>query len=218
MKRKASVKGFALGLEPEPINPNSEETEGNHKRITTSYCTIQENECASSSLSNGRQHFLLEKLSTSQKLVASTSQFRNEHEHIASTVKRRREQRTDCDIKKSQIAHFQPSMFGQHNRQPSRCRESSTICSACQYLSPIPSSGFGPIFMLPICQTVYPDPEVIKAHQSTLLPFCSPWFSMPMMTAPSTISMSVSSRQRRAPHYHLHHCFHRSGSKKSLKP
>ncbi|KAH0630831.1 hypothetical protein JD844_004119 [Phrynosoma platyrhinos] len=113
----------------------------------------------------------------------------------------------DNDTKKSQLAPFHLPQHTSHARVNTHEIDSTTTTSATSLyhvIPPVPNTPFAPVMGLPAFPTMYPDLSAMQAHWASLLPFCNPWFSMPMIAAASAISMSRSSHHHRTPTYH--HC------------
>ncbi|XP_060105618.1 heat shock transcription factor, Y-linked-like [Heteronotia binoei] len=113
----------------------------------------------------------------------------------------------DNDNKINQLAPFHLPQHTNHARVNTHEIDSTTTTSATSLyhvIPPVPNSPFAPMMGLPAFPTMYPDLSAMQAHWASLLPFCNPWFSMPMIAAASAISMSRSSHHHRTPAYH--HC------------
>ncbi|XP_042196757.1 heat shock transcription factor, Y-linked-like [Callorhinchus milii] len=117
---------------------------------------------------------------------------------------------TEQSAKVNQMTQFHPSQHGGLMRAGNHGVETSSTTSATSvyHLMPPMAAGFGPMMGMPGFQGMYPDlaTAAAQAHLASLLPFCNPWFSMPMMAAASAISMSSGSsvHHHRPPHHH--HC------------
>ncbi|XP_003225617.2 heat shock transcription factor, Y-linked-like [Anolis carolinensis] len=113
----------------------------------------------------------------------------------------------DSEAPKGQLAPFHVPPHASHARVNTHEIDSTTTTSATSLyhvLPPVPNTPFAPVMGLPAFPTMYPDLSAMQAHWASLLPFCNPWFSMPMIAAASAISMSRSSHHHRTPSYH--HC------------
>ncbi|XP_078403886.1 heat shock transcription factor, Y-linked-like [Cetorhinus maximus] len=118
---------------------------------------------------------------------------------------------TEQSTKVNQMTQFHPSQHGGLIRAGNHAVETSSTTSATSvyHLMPPMAAGFGPMMGMPGFQGMYPDlaAAAAQAHLASLLPFCNPWFSMPMMAAASAISMSSgSSVHHHRPPPHHHHC------------
>ncbi|XP_078268036.1 heat shock transcription factor, Y-linked-like [Rhinoraja longicauda] len=118
---------------------------------------------------------------------------------------------TEQSAKVNQMSQFHPSQHGGLIRSGNHAVETSSTTSATSvyHLMPPMAAGFGPMMGMPGFQGMYPDlaAAAAQAHLASLLPFCNPWFSMPMMAAASAISMSSgSSVHHHRPPPHHHHC------------
>ncbi|XP_033905848.1 heat shock transcription factor, Y-linked-like [Acipenser ruthenus] len=111
-------------------------------------------------------------------------------------------------------ANHLPQLLLPHHGPPARstshameASSSTTTAAASVYhfMPQVPAPGFGPMMGFPGFSSMYPDLATMQAHLASWLPFCNPWFSMPMMAAASAFSMSGSLHHHRAlPHHH--HC------------
>uniref|UniRef100_A0A670YWD6 HSF-type DNA-binding domain-containing protein n=1 Tax=Pseudonaja textilis TaxID=8673 RepID=A0A670YWD6_PSETE len=113
----------------------------------------------------------------------------------------------DTENKINQLAPFHLPQHPNHARVNTHEIDSTTTTSATSLyhvIPPVPNSPFAPMMGLPTFPTMYPDLSAMQAHWASILPFCNPWFSMPMIAAASAISMSRSSHHHRTPSYH--HC------------
>lgn len=114
----------------------------------------------------------------------------------------------DSDNKVNQLAPFHLPQHANHARVNTHEIDSTTTTTSATSLyhviPPVPNSPFAPVMGLPGFPSMYPDLSAMQAHWASLLPFCNPWFSMPMIAAASAISMSRSSHHHRTPSYH--HC------------
>ncbi|XP_063169628.1 heat shock transcription factor, Y-linked-like [Candoia aspera] len=113
----------------------------------------------------------------------------------------------DTDNKINQLAPFHLPQHTNHARVNTHEIDSTTTTSATSLyhvIPPVPNSPFAPMMGLPTFPAMYPDLSAMQAHWASILPFCNPWFSMPMIAAASAISMSRSSHHHRTPSYH--HC------------
>ncbi|XP_039210633.1 heat shock transcription factor, Y-linked-like [Crotalus tigris] len=113
----------------------------------------------------------------------------------------------DTENKINQLAPFHLPQHPSHARVNTHEIDSTTTTSATSLyhvIPPVPNSPFAPMMGLPTFPTMYPDLSAMQAHWASILPFCNPWFSMPMIAAASAISMSRSSHHLRTPSYH--HC------------
>lgn len=115
----------------------------------------------------------------------------------------------DRDNEISQLAPFHLPQHTNHARVNTHEIDSTTTTAAAatslyHVIPPVPNSPFAPLMGLPPFTTMYPDLSAMQANWVSLLPFCNPWFSMPMIAAASAISMSRSSHHHRSPSYH--HC------------
>lgn len=113
----------------------------------------------------------------------------------------------DNDDKINQLAPFHLPQHNSHAQVNTHDIDSTTTTSATSLyhvIPPVPNNPFAPMMGLPGFPTMYPDLSAMQAHWASLLPFCNPWFSMPMIAAASAISMSRSSHHHRTPSYH--HC------------
>ncbi|XP_059832612.1 heat shock transcription factor, Y-linked-like [Hypanus sabinus] len=118
---------------------------------------------------------------------------------------------TEQSAKVNHVAQFHPSQHGSLIRAGNHAVETSSTTSATSvyHLMPPMAASFGAMMGMPGFQGVYPDlaAAAAQAHLASLLPFCNPWFSMPMMAAASAISMSSgSSVHHHRPPPHHHHC------------
>uniref|UniRef100_A0A8D0L9A6 HSF-type DNA-binding domain-containing protein n=1 Tax=Sphenodon punctatus TaxID=8508 RepID=A0A8D0L9A6_SPHPU len=107
----------------------------------------------------------------------------------------------------NQLAPFHLPQHASHTRVDAHEIDSTTTTSATSLyhvIPPVANSPFGPMMGLPAFPSMYQDLSAMQAQWASLLPFCNPWFSMPMIAAASAISMSRSSHHHRTPSYH--HC------------
>ncbi|XP_041109890.1 heat shock transcription factor, Y-linked-like [Polyodon spathula] len=101
--------------------------------------------------------------------------------------------------------HIPPARSTSHAMEASSSSTTTSAASVYHFMPSVPAPGFGPMMGFPGFSSMYPDLAPMQAHLASWLPFCNPWFSMPMMAAASAFSMSGSSHHHRAlPHHH--HC------------
>ncbi|XP_060615206.2 heat shock transcription factor, Y-linked-like [Anolis sagrei] len=152
----------------------------------------------------------LRKLAASKALASAAIRLRSGYSASSPAPLRASEQgpaTEDNESPKGQLAPFHVPPHGSHARVNTHEIDSTTTTSATSLyhvLPPVPNTPFAPVMGLPAFPTMYPDLSAMQAHWASLLPFCNPWFSMPMIAAASAISMSRSSHHHRTPSYH--HC------------
>nr|XP_020656674.1 heat shock transcription factor, Y-linked-like [Pogona vitticeps] len=115
----------------------------------------------------------------------------------------------DNDNTINQLAPFHLPQHSSHARVNTHEIDSTTTTSATSLyhvIPPVPNNPFAPVMGLPAFPTMYPDLSAMQAHWASLLPFCNPWFSMPMIAAASAISMSRSSHHRTPSYHHCPNC------------
>ncbi|XP_029463615.1 heat shock transcription factor, Y-linked-like isoform X1 [Rhinatrema bivittatum] len=164
----------------------------------------------SSPSEDATQNSLSENPTTSQKPPTATNRIRSGYAAQPSTSVKAPEHGTaDPSAKLSQLAPFHQPQHTCHNRVNTHDIDSTTTTSATSLyhvIPPVPSSPFGHMMGFPSFQTMFPDISVMQAHLASLLPFCNPWFSMPMIAAASAISMSRSSHHRTPSYHHCPNC------------
>uniref|UniRef100_A0A8D2L2T5 HSF-type DNA-binding domain-containing protein n=1 Tax=Varanus komodoensis TaxID=61221 RepID=A0A8D2L2T5_VARKO len=151
----------------------------------------------------------LRKPTMTKSLAAAAARLRSGYAASPPTPLRASEQAApeENDSKINQLAPFHLPQPASHARVNTHEIDSTTTTSATSLyhvIPPVPNSPFAPVMGLPAFPTMYPDLSAMQAHWASLLPFCNPWFSMPMIAAASAISMSRSSHHHRTPSYH--HC------------
>ncbi|XP_043830645.1 heat shock transcription factor, Y-linked-like [Dromiciops gliroides] len=165
------------------------------------------NVCSTSTNSNV-QKSILRKLATSKKLTSTTTRIRSGFSTPpAATVRPSEHIVADQNARLNQLAPFHLPQHSTHTQVNTHDIDSTTTTSATslyRVIPPVQNSPFGPMMGLPTFPAMYPDLPAMQAHLASLLPFCNPWFSMPMIAAASAISMSRSSHHHRTPSYH--HC------------
>ncbi|XP_056665931.1 heat shock transcription factor, Y-linked-like [Monodelphis domestica] len=162
----------------------------------------------STSTNSNVQKSILRKLATSKKLTGTTTRIRSGFSTPPATSVRPSEHIVaDQNARLNQLTPFHLPQHSTHTQVNTRDIDSSTATSATslyRVIPPVQNSPFGPMMGLPTFPTMYPDLPAMQAHLASLLPFCNPWFSMPMIAAASAISMSRASHHNRTPSYH--HC------------
>ncbi|XP_025962121.1 heat shock transcription factor, Y-linked-like [Dromaius novaehollandiae] len=109
----------------------------------------------------------------------------------------------------NQLAAFhlpQHSSHAQVGIQDTDTTTTTSSTSLYHVIPPVPNSPFRPVMGLPAFPSMYPDLSAMQAHWASLLPFCNPWFSMPMIAAASAISMSRSSHHQSPTYHHCPNC------------
>ncbi|XP_019377197.1 PREDICTED: heat shock transcription factor, Y-linked-like [Gavialis gangeticus] len=149
----------------------------------------------------------LRKSTSNKGLIRATTQLKSGFTSSPAASLRPSEHATAEDGDKlNQLAPFHLSQHNSHSQASSQDIDSTATTSATSLyhvIPPVPNNPFGPFRGPPGFPTTYPDLSVMQAHWASLLPFCNPWFSMPMIAAASALPMSRSSHHR-APSYH--HC------------
>ncbi|XP_062440634.1 heat shock transcription factor, Y-linked-like [Rhea pennata] len=107
----------------------------------------------------------------------------------------------------NQLAPFHLAQQSSHARAGIQDTDAATSSTSLYHvIPPVPNSPFRPVMGLPAFPSMYPDLSAMQAHWASLLPFCNPWFSMPMIAAASAISMSRSSHHRNPTYHHCPNC------------
>uniref|UniRef100_A0A8C8R512 HSF-type DNA-binding domain-containing protein n=1 Tax=Pelusios castaneus TaxID=367368 RepID=A0A8C8R512_9SAUR len=152
----------------------------------------------------------LRKPTVNKGLARATARIRSGYASSPTASLRPSEHATTEDGEKlNQLAPFHVHQNNSHARVSTHDIDSTTTTSATSLyhvIPPVPNSPFGPVMGLPAFPAMYPDLSAMQAHWASLLPFCNPWFSMPMIAAASAISMSRSSHHRTPSYHHCPNC------------
>ncbi|XP_005991895.1 heat shock transcription factor, Y-linked-like [Latimeria chalumnae] len=214
MKRRVGIKSAVpISCPPEEESSSSSlpsaGTSATPKYTSTVNSNSQQIELPSWPANETAQKSVDEKPTTTQRPTNAVHRTGSGYSAMPGTAVRSTEHSSvDHSTKTSQLTHFYPPQHSGSKRANNHAIDSTTTTSATSvynFLPAVPGAGFGPMMGLPGFQTMYPDLTAMQAHLATLIPFCNPWLSMPMMAAASAISMSGTSHHHRTPAHH-HHC------------
>ncbi|XP_069469914.1 heat shock transcription factor, Y-linked-like [Ambystoma mexicanum] len=215
MKRRVGIKNavpVTCSLDPDFIksSPNDVEAPDAQKCVLASDSSLQQSDLPSATSKENSQKSTPEKRTSIPRQTSSSNRMRSGFQAAPTTLLRPPEHGPmDPSTRLHQLAPFHPSQHSCHNRVNSHGIDSTTTTSATSLyhvIPPVTNTPFGHVMGLPSFQPVYPDLSAMQAHLASLLPFCNPWFSMPMIAAASAISMSRSSHHRTPSYHHCPNC------------
>uniref|UniRef100_A0A674KJK4 Heat shock transcription factor, Y-linked-like n=1 Tax=Terrapene triunguis TaxID=2587831 RepID=A0A674KJK4_9SAUR len=186
--------------------------------------SMEENDLVATAPKENLQTCALRKPTVNKGLARATARIRSGYASSPAASLRPSEHATAEDSEKlNQLAPFHLPQNNSHTRVSTHDIDSTTTTSATSLyhvIPPVSNSPFGPVMGLPAFPTMYPDLSAMQAHWASLLPFCNPWFSMPMIAAASAISMSRSSHHRTPSYHHCPNCnctSNNASDKRSIK-
>ncbi|XP_032635710.1 heat shock transcription factor, Y-linked-like [Chelonoidis abingdonii] len=213
-KRRVGIKNtplVAFSLDEE-FSENCLKSEGRSSDVQSAFRTasMEENDLVATTPKENMQTCALRKPTVNKGLARATARIRNGYASSPAASLRPLEHVTAEDREKlNQLAPFHLSQNNSHTRVSTHDKDSTTTTSATSLyhvIPPVSNSPFGPVMGLPAFPNMYPDLSAMQAHWASLLPFCNPWFSMPMIAAASAISMSRSSHHRTPSYHHCPNC------------
>ncbi|XP_006137863.1 heat shock transcription factor, Y-linked-like [Pelodiscus sinensis] len=213
-KRRVGIKNtppVAFSLEQE-FSENCLKNEGRNSDIQSALGTasMEENDLVATASKENIQTCALRKPTVNKGLVRATARIRSGYTSSPAASLRQSDHATAEDNEKlNQLAPFHLPQNNSHTRVSNHDLDSTTTTSATSLyhvIPPVSNSPFGPVMGLPAFPAMYPDLSAMQAHWASLLPFCNPWFSMPMIAAASAISMSRSSHHRTPSYHHCPNC------------
>ncbi|XP_075429742.1 heat shock transcription factor, Y-linked-like [Ascaphus truei] len=203
MKRRVGIKK-ELGKCSSPQNWESSETEAQNS-ILENFSSEQQNPEGTTT--------------TSERPSSSTARIRSGYTASPTSGRPSENGAVQQNARLNVLAPFHPAPHNCHNHVNAHGIDATTTTSSTSLyhvIPPVPNNPFSPVMGPPPFQTMYPDFTAMQAHLTSLLPFCNPWLSMPMIAAASAFSMSRSFHHRAAPSYH--HCPNCNCSVRSSSP
>uniref|UniRef100_A0A674KH79 Heat shock transcription factor, Y-linked-like n=1 Tax=Terrapene triunguis TaxID=2587831 RepID=A0A674KH79_9SAUR len=199
-KRRVGIKStppVAFSLDEE-FSENCLKSEGRSSDVQSAFGTasMEENDLVATAPKENLQTCALRKPTVNKGLARATARIRSGYASSPAASLRPSEHATAEDSEKlNQLAPFHLPQNNSHTRVSTHDIDSTTTTSATSLyhvIPPVSNSPFGPVMGLPAFPTMYPDLSAMQAHWASLLPFCNPWFSMPMIAAASAISILLN--------------------------
>ncbi|CAM5140960.1 unnamed protein product [Eretmochelys imbricata] len=213
-KRRVGIKNtppVAFSLDEE-FSENCLKSERRSSDVQSAFRTasMEENDLVATAPKENMQTCALRKPTVNKGFARATARIRSGYVSSPAASLKPSEHATAEDSEKlNQLAPFHLPQNNGHTRVSTHDIDSTTTTSATSLyhvIPPVSNSPFGPVMGLPTFPTMYPDLSAMQAHWASLLPFCNPWFSMPMIAAASAISMSRSSHHRTPSYHHCPNC------------